>query len=88
MLRREDLWTVISSEKEIASRPWGEGNPKICQNHLLPQMPQNFRNAIVMPDGEIGRKNLRFYETVTRNRGLNIRVFETREDALAWLFRE
>jgi hypothetical protein len=54
--------------------------------NLLPRMPNKFRNAIIMPPGEIARANFRFYETVTQNRGLNIRVFETRDDALAWLY--
>ena len=52
---------------------------------LFDQIPHNMRDAIILPESEIGKANLRFFETVARNRGLNVRVFETRDEALAWL---
>ena len=52
---------------------------------LFDQIPRRFRDAIVLPRDEIARANLNFFETVTRNRGLNVRVFDTRDEALMWL---
>jgi hypothetical protein len=34
---------------------------------------------------EVTRKDQRFLETVTRNRGLEIRIFDSEDDAIAWL---
>jgi hypothetical protein len=31
------------------------------------------------------REDLRFLETVTQNRGMQLKLFDTREEALAWL---
>ena len=44
------------------------------------------RVGLVLPHDEIARGNLLFFETVARNRFLNVHVVETRDDALAWLF--
>lgn len=52
---------------------------------MFTQLPRKFRDAIVTPKNDIAIDNLRFFETVARNRGLNVRVFETRDDALGWL---
>ena len=35
--------------------------------------------------GEMTRKDMTFIETVARNRGVEVRVFDSMDDALAWL---
>lgn len=43
------------------------------------------KEAIVLPLSPGAADDLRFYETVTRNRGIDVRVFEDRDDAIRWL---
>ncbi len=44
-----------------------------------------FREAIVLPTRSASADDARFFETAARNRGLNVRVFPSREEATAWL---
>jgi hypothetical protein len=61
---------------------------------LLPRRLAVYRNvktryiktAIVITTGK-QEKVYRFFETVTRNLGMNIRIFLREEDALEWLLR-
>lgn len=43
--------------------------------------------ALVMPELKAAAHEVSFWETTCRNRGLDVRVFRTREDAKAWLTR-
>lgn len=43
------------------------------------------RQAIVPPPSPEGRQDLHFFETAARNRGVNTRVFASRDQALARL---
>ena len=43
------------------------------------------REAVILPRDRLAADNLQFYETTTRNRGFNVRVFADRDSALAWL---
>ena len=47
---------------------------------------RGIRTAIVVSTGK-QEKIYRFFETVTRNLGMNIRIFFREEDALEWLLR-
>ena len=52
----------------------------------LDQLPDNdIRNAIVLPLDDLAKKNLVFFDIAARGRGVNVRTFNTREEALAWL---
>jgi len=41
--------------------------------------------AVVEPLSLEARKDAQFYETVCRNRGWNVKIFEKRDDAVTWL---
>ncbi len=56
--------------------------PKEYENR---QVNRRIREAMILPVDKDARQNVEFYETVCRNRGFNVRVFETREAALNWL---
>ncbi len=43
------------------------------------------KEAVLLPEEAAARKNLAFYETVCRNRGYNVKVFDTRAEAIDWL---
>ena len=43
------------------------------------------REALLLPAAAAAGEDIRFYETTCRNRGLDVRVFSSRDEALAWL---
>ena len=43
------------------------------------------REAILPPLSEATAGDFRFFETAARNRGLNVRIVTSRDEALAWL---
>lgn len=48
---------------------------------------RRFREAVLVPPGTPIGPHAEFYETACRNRGFNARVFNDREEALAWLHK-
>jgi hypothetical protein len=44
-----------------------------------------FREAMVLPELEAAAEDVRFWETACVNRGLDVRVFATRDGAIEWL---
>lgn len=53
--------------------------------HLFSTLPKSLRAAIVVRADQSTAKSQKFAETVSQNRGINVRVFHTEEEALAWL---
>jgi hypothetical protein len=43
------------------------------------------REAILLPEDTAAAEEMEFFETACRNRGLDVRVFRERDEALAWL---
>jgi hypothetical protein len=43
------------------------------------------RNAVVIPATHKARESMRFYETASRNRGWQVRMFSERQEAVGWL---
>jgi len=43
------------------------------------------RFAVIQPENPVTRKNLAFFETVCRNSGYLVKLFEDKESAMAWL---
>jgi hypothetical protein len=43
------------------------------------------REAVLTPPVARPAADMDFFETAARNRGLNVRLFQSREDALGWL---
>jgi len=46
------------------------------------------KQAIVLSDAPETQRDIRFYETATRNRGFDVHVFSDRSSAIAWLLHE
>lgn len=44
-----------------------------------------FREAILLPANPAAAEQVRFYETACFNRGINVRIFSDRAEAIAWL---
>jgi hypothetical protein len=43
------------------------------------------REAILIPEEAAAADQMEFFETAARNRGLNVRLFDDRDEAIAWL---
>jgi len=43
------------------------------------------KEAIILPISDKGIEDMKFYETTTRNRGFNVRLFNNRQTAIDWL---
>jgi len=43
------------------------------------------KEALILPISTVPREDVKFYETACMNRGFNMKVFSTVEDALVWL---
>jgi hypothetical protein len=43
------------------------------------------REAVLLPHEAAAKEEMEFFETACRNRGLDVRVFHERDEALAWL---
>lgn len=56
--------------------------PKLFESQ---NVNRHIKEAMVLPIDPEARKNVEFYETVCHNRGFNVKVFETRAQALDWL---
>ena len=48
---------------------------------------REIRTAFILPPDPATAEGLRFFETAARNRGYRARVFNTREEAVAWLLK-
>ena len=49
--------------------------------------PRTNRLAVLLSEDESLHEDFRFFESVCRNRGWYIRVFNKREDAIEWLLK-
>jgi len=70
-------------------------NVSVIEWFLLPrtlpvlqnQKIRSIKAAVLIPSDE-QKENFKFYETVTYNVGMNLRVFFKEEDAINWLIKE
>ena len=47
--------------------------------------PAGWKQAFIRPEDTFAAMSVSFYETAARNRGLDVRVFADRQEALDWL---
>jgi hypothetical protein len=63
----------------------------LLDTYELPQVFEHFPNireykdAIVLPTRHAEAQDLKFFETISRNRGYDVRVFPDRQTAIDWL---
>ena len=60
----------------------------ILLRKLIKQIPRRVKIALILSRSQAARDNLLFFETVSRNGGVDLRTFQNRQDAWAWLRRE
>lgn len=68
-------------------RAGGKAFDILALGEFLASLPHGLieREAILLPEDEAAVEEFEFFETVCRNRGLDVRVFSGRDEALAWL---
>lgn len=74
--------TKIEDESSFVLENYETG---ILLTKISKEMPGRLKDALILPRSPKAAENLRFFETVTRNRGMSVRSFENEEDAIAWL---
>jgi hypothetical protein len=59
----------------------------LALGELMASLPHGIieREAILLSEDAAAAEEMEFFETVCRNRGLDVRVFRDRDEALAWL---
>jgi hypothetical protein len=67
--------------------PGGKAFDILALGEFLASLPTGLieREAILLPEDQAAAEEMQFFETVCRNRGLDVRVFHERDDALGWL---
>jgi hypothetical protein len=73
-----DCTNLEQGTSVLDSYEFAEAIERIPNVHLL-------KEAFVLPLTKEAEDGIKFFETTTRNRGLNIRVFSHREEAIKWL---
>lgn len=74
--------TEIKDESSFVLENYETG---ILLTKIAKEMPGRLKDALILPRSPKAAENLRFFETVTRNRGMSVRSFENEADAIAWL---
>jgi hypothetical protein len=71
--------------REVASA--GTAFDILAVAELLASVPPGVieREAVLLPRDAAAARDFEFFETACRNRGLDVRVFHDRDEALAWL---
>lgn len=52
---------------------------------LFSTLPQNLRAALVVQENQVTAEGQKFAETVCLNRGIQVRIFRSTDEALHWL---
>ncbi len=52
---------------------------------IFSELPRIFRIALLANQDQPTAEDIRFVETVARNRGIQMKIFNTRKEALEWL---
>lgn len=94
---QEAVAATIASAREhgtlrlLGDCTWLEGGHSIVDLYGLGRMveslpvPPGVHEAVVLPQLSAAAHDVQFWETTCRNRGLDVRVFQTLEGARAWL---
>ena len=71
--------------REVASA--GSAFDILAVAELLASVPPGVieREAVLLPRDAAAAEDFEFFETACRNRGLDVRVFHDRDEALAWV---
>lgn len=77
-------WYLIDARESAAG---GSAFDVLALAEFLASIPPGVieREAVLLPDEAAAAEEFEFFETAARNRGMDVRVFHERDEALAWL---
>lgn len=81
----QDCWRMLFDAHAVT-----DGPDQVALFHLgerSERLPRSLMMAVLGPDDAAGRRMAAFWETTATNRGMLVRRFNDRDDALAWLGR-
>jgi hypothetical protein len=85
LAKAHSSWRVLVDASDFGQRV------RVADLYQLPKLyealdvPRTLCLAVVEPVGPRNKENARFYETLLKNRGYNVRLFSNRGDAARWL---
>jgi hypothetical protein len=80
-----DVWNALSDMSGTTQTPSPSGVVRFAEELSKRGLPTRYRQAIVRPTDTIAATWIDLYATAAVNRGLTVRVFRDRDQAIAWL---
>jgi hypothetical protein len=81
----QEVWSVLADCSQVVRTPTITDLKDLVDALSDLGVQDVFREAVVRPIDVMAATSIAYWETAGVNRGLAIRTFRTREDALAWL---
>ena len=80
-----DVWNALSEMSGTTHTPPPSDVVRFTQELSKRGLPRQYRQAIVRPTDTIAATWIDLYATAAANRGLLVRVFRDRDEAIGWL---
>jgi hypothetical protein len=80
-----DVWNALSDMSGTTHTPSPSVVVRFAEELSKRGLPRRYRQAIVRPTDTIAATWIDLYATAAVNRGLAVRVFRGRDEAIAWL---
>lgn len=80
-----DVWNALSEMSGTTHTPPASDVVRFAEEMSQRGLPRRYRQAIVRPTDTIAATWIDLYATAAANRGLLVRVFRDRDEAIAWL---
>ena len=80
-----DVWNALSDMSGVTHTPPPSEVVRFADELSRRGLPRRYRQAVVRPTDAIAATWIDLYATAAVNRGLVVRVFRDRDEAIAWL---
>lgn len=80
-----DIWHLLADCSQLVWSVEISYLKDLADNLAALDLPPSFREALVQPQDVSARVHVHYWETAGANRGLQMRMFRDRDEALAWL---
>jgi hypothetical protein len=85
LCREHDVWNALSDMSGVTHTPPPSEVVHFADALSKRGLPRRYRQAVVRPTDTIAATWIDLYATAAVNRGLEVKVFRDREEAIAWL---
>lgn len=80
-----DVWNALSEMSGVTHTPPPSEVVRFADELSQRNLPDRYRQAVVRPTDTIAATWIDLYATAALNRGLTVRVFRDRAEAIEWL---